>query len=459
MYPHGDVKPASQRPSQRARVIALCPGAIATLLWRPDEASWTLTTILKLTFSLVHGSESPLAVVQQPIDGEFLMDLVPFKPVADILVTGHAYAPPHTPTSQLVARVNVDDWSKSVVVTGDSVWIRGERGFSISAPRAFVRMPLIHERATKTPLNQVGFNLHAEPVEGQLAAPNLTSLPDTHSSEGSPSLGPVAPNSPMRELRRRGAPVDWVNDIAQIAPADFDFACFNAANADAQVPMIRPGPSVVLENLNPQRSVIATRLLPVRPKLFLYDGPSERATEVALRCDTLKIDTDQAIATLTYRGLAALDSAERASTVTLLATTNSVGGELRPFHVEQLIRLGGALTSERLEALVSGHDPLAKRHNGSRRRAPDNHDDAATLTYEKASIQGARVAAPKGLGLADYARITAWMDRGDGDRVRAAYAIEKRALEALLHAWQKRLAADADLARAFALALEFARRT
>src|SRR6185436_20451978 len=61
---------------------------------------------------------------------------------------------------------------------------------------------------------------------------------------------------------------------------------------------------LVLENLHRDHERLVTRLPGLRPRARLEAGGSQR--EIPLACDTLWIDTDRAICTLTWRGFVPL---------------------------------------------------------------------------------------------------------------------------------------------------------
>ena len=98
-------------------VVTLSPFSVGTLLWRPDEATWTLTAIVKVTLALTPG-DSVIAGAQSPVGGdrrydddpgaslEAAGDRAPFKKNVDVLVVGHAYSPREEPVVQLVTKVS-----------------------------------------------------------------------------------------------------------------------------------------------------------------------------------------------------------------------------------------------------------------------------------------------------------------------------------------------------------------
>ena len=99
---------------------------------------------------------------------------------------------------------------------------------------------------------------------------------------------------------------------------------FNAAPIDSAGDGAARRRGAVLENLHPEWPEFFTRLPGVRPRAFLLEGK----IEVHLTFDTLWIDTDWSICTLTSRGQIALSSAETA--VRLLVEPLSIRGARFP---------------------------------------------------------------------------------------------------------------------------------
>src|SRR3954469_24020499 len=132
-------------------VVSLCPLRTGALVWQPRRGSFVLTAVCKATFTLLPG-DSVLATEQDyPNEDEnhwnddaarslySPSDLSPFKPRADVLLVGHAFAPKREPVRSLVARLSALGVDKSIEV-------HGERGWSADgSPREggrFSRMPL-----------------------------------------------------------------------------------------------------------------------------------------------------------------------------------------------------------------------------------------------------------------------------------------------------------------------------
>lgn len=233
-------------------VLSFCPLPVGSLQWQPRPGAHALTVICKATFSLLPG-ESPLAHTQEAI-GE--SDLCPFKRRADVLFLGRSHALPGRSTHALRGRLIVGALDKAIAIRADS------------APAA------------------VG-------------------------------LGPLAPTSPSRTalLGRHAATWDHQAWNTQPLPEDMDGAFFNTAPLDQQLAELTGNESIVLEHLVPFYPRLETRLAPVVPRATVQRGDSA-AQEVRLRCDTLSIDGDRAIASLVFRGVVLLSRPAEPGVVT-----------------------------------------------------------------------------------------------------------------------------------------------
>jgi hypothetical protein len=297
-----------------------------------------LTVVCKATFRLLP-DESPLSDEQEyPNEDDNYWDddpdrslyspsdLVPFKARADVLLVGQAYAPGKQSVRSLTARLIAGDLDKSIMVFGTRV--RMASGQLREGPW-FSSMPLRYERAAGGPGNPVGVRSDAPPdAYGNVAVPNLEP-PDPPRAAGRIEpigFGPIAPTWPRRvELlgRHRGSfgPGAWRE---RPIPEDLDPSYFNAAPRDQQVEALWGDERIVLENLHPQHPRLATRLPGLRPKVTVErERRGAQASEVAVRCDTLWIDTDRSICTLVWRGAIPLEQPDEAGRVVVAMETRS----------------------------------------------------------------------------------------------------------------------------------------
>jgi hypothetical protein len=304
-------------------ILSLSPFPTAAVAWCAADGRAALTVVCKATYALAPGV-SRLAEVQEPIhehdthwddDPEKSVvapgDLAPFKPRADVVLVGNAYAPEKTPVRSLVARLAVGEVDKTVEVFCQRLFSPdGE----IRAGALWTRMALRWERAAGGPdtWNPVGISSDAPADKfGQRSLPNLQ-RPGVHITRPSDILaptgfGPLAQRWLVRRERLGHYQDRWSDEAwAQIPLGDdFDWLFFQAAPPDQQTDALRADVRLVLENLHPDHPRFVTDLPGVAPRAFV-DVPGHPPWDLPLTADTLWIDTARSICTLTWRGQLAL---------------------------------------------------------------------------------------------------------------------------------------------------------
>lgn len=344
-------------------IESLCPFRVGTLDWASGPERRALTVIVKGTFALASGAPR-LAPAQDTLGVEVRWDesaiaslytpgdFAPLKRRVDVLLVGHAYAP--QPVTSLVAKLEVGALSKSIRVVGDRRWVRSGNDLVPSQPEAFTQMPLRWERASIAGDNPVGVD-EALREPGALARANLEAV------EGSaPCFGPIAPTWRSRRNLLTENALFWAYGLAsgrgtiEHPPPNFDFAYFNAAPRDQQIDLLKGGTPVALEGVNALHPRVETSLPKTKPQAFRVDA-SGRAEEVVLRCDTLFIDVDRGVFTLTWRGIADLDRDADAGTIVVAADDD--GKKLRWEAVDRMRRKRATVPPEGAE------DPLARRYD------------------------------------------------------------------------------------------------
>lgn len=356
------------------RTVLLCPFNAGSVLWQAQSGAWTLTVCVRATFNLVHGREAVLSDVQEPIAGDRHYDEDPrqslyaaselalYKPRTDVMLVGSAFAPDREPVEAFITRLSIGELDKSLGVVGDRVWIDGPDGPEPSAPRPFTRMPLRYERAVRAPDNPVGFDLTRAPQAGALALPNLEAADDEIGRGRTVGFGPVSPMSRTRRSLLSAEAWAWLSSGGRgPLPASFDFAFYNAAPRDQQIELLRAGATIVLENMSLRHPRLETRLPVVRPKAFLVPNEVERGSEIALRCDTVWIDTDRGVVTLSWRGIVAVPSGDEEELGALVIAAESKGREIGYRQITKLLRDGLNTTTD--SDTLNETNPLSVRHD------------------------------------------------------------------------------------------------
>jgi hypothetical protein len=330
-------------------VVSLGPLCTASLLWRSARGSWAQTVVCKATFNL-RPDESPLAGDQEPLNENdnhwdddpsrslyAPSDLVPRKPRADVLLVGKAFTPRNEPVRSVVARLVVGAVDKAIEVHCDRAWTAD--GKLLEGP-PFTSMSLFYERSGGGPetWNPVGIGSGARPdVHGAVRIANLQppgfQLKDRSTAIPPVGFGPVAAHWPER-ARRLGRHAAWAGEDwrHQALPEDLDMGWFNAAPADQQTDAIHDGQRIVLENLHRDHARLTTALSGVRPRAYVEPGAQRH---VRLVCDTLWIDTDRAICTLTWRGVVALQRPDEPGRI--VVAVEERGRPLEPADLDRRI--------------------------------------------------------------------------------------------------------------------------
>jgi hypothetical protein len=298
-------------------IVSACQLPVGAVVWRTWSGAVVLSVVCKGTF-LLRSVESPLAEEQDPIvDADTYWnddprealraasDLVPFKRRADVIVVGNAFAPSGDPVRSLRARVCVGAVDKTIEIYGDRVF--NYQGTLREGSR-FVKSPLLWRHAAGGPStsNPVGIR-HDAPWDtyGQRLLPRIQP-PGLHVTgpEVIPAigLGPIAPTWPERLEKLYAHAAGWDHRAwnQRPLPRDIDAAYFNAATADQQTDAIRPDERIVLENLHPIFSRLATNLYPVMPEAVV-ERPGQAAEAVPFLCDTMWIDSDRGVCVLSWR--------------------------------------------------------------------------------------------------------------------------------------------------------------
>ncbi|MBK8255335.1 MAG: DUF2169 domain-containing protein [Polyangiaceae bacterium] len=392
-------------------LVSLCPFPAELLLWEAEPGQTSLTVIVKVTLRLVQGADAAVADEQLPIGGDEAWDdsptaslfrpsdRAPLKPKTDIIVVGHVYTPGEMPVCEITAHVKIGDFQKSIQATAARPWIRGENGFVAGAPVPFTQMALRYELAALSPDNPVGIDAAAPPLEGAPAFPNLNPVaPATFGC-----FGPIA--SAWRPRRRLLAEAGRFWALAfetggqnpESAPRGVDFRYFNSAPPDQQANLLRQRAEIELINLHPSEPILKTRLPALRPQAFRLDPRSRKPVEVALRCDTLWIDTDRSIATLLWRGLTDVPAHVADPVGTVVVVADPQGRRVRWEQVDRAMREGVPIEATEPaaeDALALRHDKVRTKGESEGASPPKEERDETRLEAPVTSTGTWRAALP-----------------------------------------------------------------
>ena len=229
-------------------------------------------------------------------------DLVPFKAKPEVVVVGHAFGAGERPSHGVFVRVSVGSIDKVVEATSAR---RFDREGNIETGAPLGRLSLRYEVAPggADSDNPVGIDATAIEAHGKRRLPQL--VPPNHeprNNEHVPfvGVGPVAPAWNARASLLRMEDRAWLADpLARPMPIGFDTRYFSSAPIDQRSDdPFRSDERLILEGLHPNHPRLVTNLAGIAPKLLI---PGHQGKVPALIADTLLIDTDRQIVTLTFR--------------------------------------------------------------------------------------------------------------------------------------------------------------
>ncbi len=294
----------------------------ATLGFQVRPPACSLTIVIKGTFDLVPGGPARLREPAAPPLGEEHAgeplvssvlhpdELAIFKPRADVLLRGHAYAPGAGATSVHV-RFQLGapgaGFDRRLAAIGDRSWEAGAPG----KPRPFRKMPLVFERAfggAFSAANPVGVGRTTD-EQHRVALPNLED-PDhllrSLSDEPPPvCFCGVAARWPARWSKIGTYDERYRAERWPYFPADFDWSFFQSAPPEQQLDHLAGNEPFALFGLHPAHGVLEGRLPGLRARCFaqLAARAGGGFHEVLLRLDTVAFDPDTMTLSLAWRGL------------------------------------------------------------------------------------------------------------------------------------------------------------
>lgn len=294
------------------------------------EGREVVLLVVKASFNLNPTGEVALSDEQVPIQysDEFYgapgqssvryeSDLALFKPRADIIVNGTAYASGGRRVKTLVVGVRVGSLSKNLLIYGDRIWRRGILGLSPTSPESFSEMPLVYERSfggndtskknyskhefdNRNPVGR-GFHVHYTGVKG-CPLPNieLPQEPIRHwKDKPTPAgFGFIARNWYPRTKFIGTYDEAWQAIEMPFLPLDFDYRHFQAASVGMTIPYPQGGEPVVLDNLmKDEHYAFFLPRVQVPVNLYYNRGEDEACPVV----DTILIEPDVLRLLLTLR--------------------------------------------------------------------------------------------------------------------------------------------------------------
>lgn len=305
---------------------AYSPFAAQCFVWRGPGGQWTLTIVCKATFSLRPGL-SPVMRESEPIfeadrcDAGGLRapsDLAPVKEQVDVVVVGNAFAPPGRAVTSVVARVAVSTVDKSIRVVGPRT-VMHDGSIRDGAPWSEIAIGYDRAAGGEGTWNPIGIAHDSVDRHGRRSLPNVEPPGWSVDAKLPPiGLGPLAADWPSRRARLSPSQDEPFSPgwHERPFPESVDVGFFQTAPADQRLEELPRDAVITLEHLHRETSRLETRLEEVRPTATV-EVRGRPAREVALRADTLWIDTDRAICAVVWRGHATVASREEEGIVTV----------------------------------------------------------------------------------------------------------------------------------------------
>ena len=336
------------------------PFTAATLSWQVAPPRDALVLVVKCTLAIGQAAACQPLADQPPLSGDvtedgneaapgplrYASDFAPHKPLADVLLVGHAY--PASPRAAVGSAQLLfgEALRKVVAVLGERSW----QGGVPSEPRPYQKVPLAWSRAfggAGFEANPAGTGLGADTTPPQLE--RADQLLRARGEKPPPAcFAPLSPLWHERACALGSYDARWLRERWPYYPADFDWHHFNAAPPDQRIPFPRGDESFHLAGVHPTLPVLSGRLPGIVPRAWAVvpaasSGAALRA--LGLQLDTVAFDADASTVTLVWRGALEV-SAESAPEIALLFVAATTIEE-RPGTPEAEGRLASILATRR----------------------------------------------------------------------------------------------------------------
>lgn len=310
------------------------PFALGVVPWRQNGVL-RITVVVKATFlakvspmtpaaapqpyriSDVHHKNQPMARVTAA------SDRVPKKPRVDVTILGHAHAKRTASVSEMMVRVALKHGDE--LIFAKNAHVVGARVAKDSAPVPFVRMPIVYERALGgigTAENPIGCGEEDADDDDR---PNILHPEDPLRPIG---FGPISAAWPVRKKKLGETASRDVESPLMLLPTDFDFSYFQSAPLDQQIDELPSDALLILEGFDPERERIEITLPGARAMGAIYGldaSDADMGTPIQFRADTLHVDADSWLTTITFRGHVEIPDESRLDQV-VVATGIGIGG-------------------------------------------------------------------------------------------------------------------------------------
>jgi len=284
-------------------------------------------------------------------------DFVPYKPRADILCVGQAYAPGGRPVSECEVQFSVGDRMKSIKVVGDRYLslINGNH-LQLTETRPFTSMPLIYENAFGglDPADEEGYRFYEYNPVGKGYCSNLQML----HGKSFPNL--EDPKRPIVNLEEQHRPMGfgpigyawqprikhagtyddtWLESVFPDLPDDYDSGYYNCAPPDQQIEGYLIGDEVIQTlNMHADHPVFQTKLpgITIRTLIAKVVDKQVEMEDLKMNLDTCWVDMDNLKCILVWRGIRSCNDLTGHEAIVLAEESIQYGPIENAYYVEQL---------------------------------------------------------------------------------------------------------------------------
>ncbi|MEQ9318274.1 MAG: DUF2169 domain-containing protein, partial [Polyangiaceae bacterium] len=297
-------------------IVNASPFVAFTVAWAVRPPRRSLTLVVKATYRFTEGDngEPSLVLADEPrlpqgdvrLDDDdlgsalvYASDFAPFKPKADVTLSGFGYttAPEHTAG---LVELEVGPAADRIAVFGPRRW---DAAGGQTVPARAERVPLTHAFAYGGPgedRNPFGLGREGRALP-QLEDPDrLVTSPSDRREPACPAS--VAPTWAARSAHLGTYGGSWVAERWPFYPDDFDWAHFNAAPSKLQVPYLRGDERVRVSGCQPDGRVLQARLPGRVPRLVALHEDGTRS-EATAHLDTVHVDADVGEVIVLWRGV------------------------------------------------------------------------------------------------------------------------------------------------------------
>ena len=278
------------------------PFAAAGTFFRNKDGAEVWVVAVKASFDILTDNTTRISEALQEVyhvpvyHGEpgasglkYDMDLILDKPATDVILNGHAYAPPGKKVTKIEVAMKVAGINKRLIVKGNRLWLK-TIGVSKTRLTPFDKMPLVYERTcggkdelhkktekhgfdSRNPVG-TGFAVKSSHRDEQ-KVPNIFYTDKKLAKNHTPAcFGPIPCHWEPRVSYGGTYDEKWEQTRKPLLPDDFDLRFYQQTPLDQQVQgYLKGGETVELENLSPHGNV-SFELPKLKPECITKLGKS-----------------------------------------------------------------------------------------------------------------------------------------------------------------------------------------